>query len=495
MKLKLTNEKIKGGMKFRISPTTNLCRKKGSYLDCALNVIDTLTGRRFSEQWQYRVNKYYPKAFARGRGGMNDLGMIEALAKLLPEMSIRDRNLFFRKIEVLAGVNVIHNYYTKISLDLATKLNEHEGLILHLSNDYNMGHIVVLANLDGLPHIIDKQVQGSPFDLDDYYRDYILPHWKYIFIIEDDTYKDKLKYMRGVSEGVLEPIDQTIVSKNPLHRLPSDPHGYETDDDIDLQDEVHGNTALINATIANDEKFVTLFLTKYRANPNIQNINGWTALAVACIKGFENISNILVTNGADFNLANTFGDTPLILACLQGNKDIVKMLIDKQTNINKRNNAGQTPFFWACYNDHKDIVKMLITAEADVNIPDNMKNTPLHWACEKNNDFIVKILLEAGADVNVQDEDGKTPLHLACINGNKTIVKMLVEVVVLEENIIGGADTDIQDKNGRTPLDIATENGYTQIIKILTKTSKGGKTGKKKRRTRKQRKTKKNSLM
>jgi hypothetical protein len=438
MKLKLTNKEIKGGMKFPISREAKICKKKSSGIDCALNVIDTLTAGDFSERWGLRVNKYYPKAF-HPFNGMRPSLTIEVLKELLPDQ-LKGKKLFFRTIEVPDGqtvLDIISEYWTHIQEKPATTLNDYEGLILNFLNDRG-GHIVVLAQLEGVPHIVDQQIEESPMELRSYYDKYAeKEHWKSIRIIEDREYYDTL----GKIIGTREPHDFV------MGREPSS-GAYDENDDINFQDEETGDTALINATSEEDEKYVRIFLTEYTADPNIRNNDGMTALLVACMNGYENVSNILLAGGADANIPD---------------------------------NDSFTPLHWACYTENKDIVKILVKARADVNLRDNDGKTPLHWASDTGNKDIAKILIKKGANIDIQDNDGKTPLHLACMRTNIGVVKILVKK---------GANINIRDNDGRTPLEIAEEDSNEDIIEILTHTSKGGRT-KKGRRTKTQRKTKK----
>ena len=473
MKLKLTDKKIKGGMKFPISREAKICKKKSSGIDCALNVIDTLTAGDFSERWRLRVNKYYPKAF-HPFTGMRPSLTIEVLKELLPDQ-LKGKKIFFRTIKVPDGqtvLDIILEYWSHIQSKPATTLNDYEGLILNFLNDRG-GHIVVLAQLEGVPHIIDQQIEESPMELRSYYDKYAeKEHWKSIRIIEDLEYHDTLGKIIGTRE-----LHDFVMGREPSEAA------YHQDDDINLKDEETGDTALINATSEEDEKYVRIFLTEYTADPNIRNNDGMTALATACMNSYENISNILLAGGADANIPDNYNITPLHWACNNDNHSIVNMLLEAGANINIRDNDGKTPLSWASYIGNKDIVKILVKAGADMDLQDNDGKTPLHLACMRTKIGVVKILVEKGANIDIQDNDGKTPLHLACMSGKKSIVKILVEK---------GANIDIRDYHGQTPLEIAEDYENEGIIKILEPptASKGGRT-KKGRRTKTQRKTKK----
>jgi ankyrin repeat protein len=476
--------KTKGGMKLPINPNTPLCKNtKTSGIDCALNVIDTLTGNIFREKWKYRVNTYYPKSFNL-EDGMETAIIINVLHKLLPDQ-FEGKELFFRDIEVNDSETVrdiISQYWDRIQQKPSTALKNNEGLVLCFSNNNDDAHIVVLAKLPHVsnPSIIDQQFEESPMELDRYYYEHAEKNnWDRIEILEDGEY----------SEEVGDFIGNLVQNSSPIGRLPStEAYDEETIDDIDFQDEKTGNTALINATINNDLDAVRIFIIG-GAKPYIKNKEGMTALAIACRDNYKKIAKFLVTSTEDVivNIQDEHGNTPLHFACYNDNKTIVKMLVtDANADVNIQDKDGNTPLHLACNNDNKIIVKMLLTdANVNVNIQDKDGSTVLHWACRNGNEAIVKLIIDKlNPNVNIQDKDGNTPLHFACYWPQRRMVSMLVEGA--------NANIDVQDKNGKTPLEIAKKYKYEEIIKILTKhTSKGGRT-KKQRRTKKHRKAKKN---
>ena len=59
---------------------------------------------------------------------------------------------------------------------------------------------------------------------------------------------------------------------------------------------------------------VVRMLIEKGADPNIQDIIGWTALMKAAHKGNVEIAQILINNGADLNLKNIDGHTALYIA-------------------------------------------------------------------------------------------------------------------------------------------------------------------------------------
>jgi len=76
-------------------------------------------------------------------------------------------------------------------------------------------------------------------------------------------------------------------------------------------------------------------------------------------KGHKEISELLITKGADVNAINSVGDTPLHSAARAGHKDIVELLIAKGADVNAKDNQGRTPLWWANHRGHKKIVELV----------------------------------------------------------------------------------------------------------------------------------------
>jgi cytochrome c len=123
----------------------------------------------------------------------------------------------------------------------------------------------------------------------------------------------------------------------------------------------------------------------------IDEINGVSALYVACETGNLKLAKLLVSRGADVNLPVTWQRTPLYAANKGGHADIVKLLLSN----------GADPH-------------QLAKAQ-----------TPLHVAAENGCLQCVVYLVDAGADVNALTSNGSPPVHLAKLSGHKEVVAYL----------------------------------------------------------------------
>ena len=183
-------------------------------------------------------------------------------------------------------------------------------------------------------------------------------------------------------------------------------------------------------------------------------------LLTAARGNYELEVEALLKNGAEINAVDINGNTALMLACMKnGNVKIVELLLNNNANINIQSQYGDTAFSWACYNGNLDIAELLLKNDASVNAKGKSGNTPLMLACLNNNNVkIVEWLLKNRADMKVANEDGETPLIFACYNGNLDIVKFLIE---------NGADVNAKTKSGNTPLISICMDDKVEMAKIL----------------------------
>lgn len=117
------------------------------------------------------------------------------------------------------------------------------------------------------------------------------------------------------------------------------------------------------------------------------------------------------------------GVTALYIACESGNAALVKLLIDRGANVNLPVKWDRTPLYAAGKAEHGDIVKLLLEAGADPNQV-TKGQTPLHVAAENGCLPCVVHLVDAGAEVNALSS-GSPPIHLAKLAGHDDVVAYL----------------------------------------------------------------------
>ncbi len=129
-------------------------------------------------------------------------------------------------------------------------------------------------------------------------------------------------------------------------------------------------------------------------------------------------------------LINSFsedGFTPLSISSYFGNEDITHLLLlnGADPNISSKNGYTIYPIHSAVSANYSMIAKMLLEAGADINVVQMSGATPLHSAAFNGNIELLIVLLEAGANVHPKTEDGKTPADKAFEKGFLDIAKIL----------------------------------------------------------------------
>lgn len=149
-----------------------------------------------------------------------------------------------------------------------------------------------------------------------------------------------------------------------------------------------------------------------------------------------------LSKSANPNATDVNGDTALILACKQRHQAIVLLLIEKGSNLNKSNLKGETALYITIENKQWELTRLLIDHGADPNTVWPYRNgTVLMKVVLAGNQDIVSLLLAKGANPNCQNSVGETALFFTV--QNKGITELLIK---------HGADTNIKAADGRTLL-------------------------------------------
>ena len=231
-------------------------------------------------------------------------------------------------------------------------------------------------------------------------------------------------------------------------------------------------------------------LLKHRAEINMQDNDGWSALMRVCqhFADFSRTINCLLHNGARVNLQNSEGKTALMIACDDdGYNECIPALIDSGADLNLQDNQGRTALMIAYRNFLDQVyVKLLITNGADIDLQDNQGWTALMFAARKGlKELLIKngpdkdvqdelyaiaidmngtyyacveFLIEKGALLDMQDNEGNTALIIAYKNGDGDLFMLLVNK---------GADVNLQNKKGRSMLMIACDEQHVKCIEFL----------------------------
>ena len=233
--------------------------------------------------------------------------------------------------------------------------------------------------------------------------------------------------------------------------------------------EPDGMTAL-HWAVRNDNAQSVQLLVRAGANVNAASRYGITPLSLAATNGNAGIIQALVKAGANPNAALPDGETVLMTAARAGNPAAVRALIVAGAKVNaKEKTQEQTAVTWAAMEDNAEAVRILAESGADLNakstnlqfpefkwITSGMVSTslphggwtPLMYAARQNAPAAARALVESGADPNLTDPEGSTALMLAIVNTHFDLAAMLVEQ---------GVDLNVADTTGMTALYAAVD--------------------------------------
>ncbi|XP_013386279.1 M-phase phosphoprotein 8 isoform X7 [Lingula anatina] len=107
------------------------------------------------------------------------------------------------------------------------------------------------------------------------------------------------------------------------------------------------------------------------------------------------------------------GMTLVMLAAAKGFDDLVELLVINGANMNAKAKTGNTPLMFAAENGHLCTVAVLLALGAHINIQNGSQETALIKATKKGHNQIVKMLLENGADFSAENATGNTALKYA----------------------------------------------------------------------------------
>ncbi|KAH9888269.1 ankyrin repeat-containing domain protein [Xylariomycetidae sp. FL2044] len=236
---------------------------------------------------------------------------------------------------------------------------------------------------------------------------------------------------------------------------------------------------------------VVELLLHYGADPTAVNLNGDTAIILACKSGVNvKLIERLAQAGASVTAAAHDGMTPLHAACSRMQVTTIKKLLEMgaSESIGARiKTSRDTPLLMACKSsrfgsttehvDQPDIVDSLHDAGADIEAPDDEGMSPLMWCAFKGRCKMCERLVELGADVNAKRPNGATALHYVIIRYYRVhrswsrhedsakainLVRLLLKNgasldAALNSVLLGKERHPLRFSGGQTPLAMARE--------------------------------------
>ncbi|MCY3974115.1 MAG: ankyrin repeat domain-containing protein [Simkaniaceae bacterium] len=275
---------------------------------------------------------------------------------------------------------------------------------------------------------------------------------------------------RGNPEALFEAVRKCRID-DVKRQLPSSETG-----DINVRNREE-RTPLIEASRSGSRDIVT-FLVERKADPDLSDKGGLTALMWAARRGDEVITRILLRYGAvrslttegdntahipaflptGTNLTDEKGWTALIWACWEGHVGVVTLLLASGADTLIADKEGWTALACASYEGHVEIVRILLANGAGRTLGADQRNKALILASCRGHTEIVTQLLMYGAKPDLREEGQEPALVCASREGHKEIVGAL---------LIAGATRDLTGRSGDTALTLASHHGHTEIVTLL----------------------------
>ena len=209
-----------------------------------------------------------------------------------------------------------------------------------------------------------------------------------------------------------------------------------------------------------------------RADPNIPQIDGATALHWAAHQDDLETAQALITAGANVKATNRYGVTPLSLACTNGNAEMIALLLKAGADANAALPGGETPLMTAARTGNLGAVKALLAGGADLGAKESRrKQTPLMWAAAEGHAEVVSELIKAGANFRDRLSSGFDALLFAVREGHTGVVQALLQAGADVNDTIQPSPAAGRlpgaSKAGTSTLLLAVINGHYELASML----------------------------
>lgn len=258
------------------------------------------------------------------------------------------------------------------------------------------------------------------------------------FLLEGNLNENAVEALRAITKGS-EYLDDFIddSSFTQIHRivlglssrdleqeLLSNPH------EINIQDSM-GRTALAWAAARNDRHAIVTLL-RYRADPNIIDVQISGPLSNAAAQGHTACVKLLLDAGAQPDPPLPRGikkGGPLNVAA-RNSKDpvLVKVLLDFGADVDQCGVDGKTGLFHAAQKDDASLAILLLENGAKINIGCKTGDTPLTIAIMHNSHNVLSLFLERWHEYSVCPRlKGPHLLKVAALYGDITTIGILAD--------------------------------------------------------------------
>lgn len=232
-----------------------------------------------------------------------------------------------------------------------------------------------------------------------------------------------------------------------------------------------GRTSLNIACMLGYGELTQVLLT-HHANPNLTDRSSTTCLHAATIGGQFHIVRLLLKHGSSLLDKKGFhNETALHEAAARGLFDVVATLIDDGCDLSARLTDKRSALHLAAESGHAAVVRLIFKKSRSLGpvlltmIGGFWNDQPIHSAAFQGHPDVIETLYDLGSDLDSRQKSKETPLHIACQHGRPNAVVKLLQL---------GSDPSALEEVGMTPLHLASRNGHPIIVEILLRLNREG---------------------
>lgn len=217
--------------------------------------------------------------------------------------------------------------------------------------------------------------------------------------------------------------------------------------------DINGFTPLMNATISESDNIIKSLL-EHKADVNIQNNDGASAIHFASSDGSVSRINMLIDHGANINIMSQSGSA-LHWAAGKGCVEALKVLLSHGCDVDALSPSGLPAIFLAAVSHSDECVRMLVEANANSGFIVSGNLTVLHVCAEHGLTHAVAAIVATSTGqkcCKVLTVDGNAPIHLAAMGSHIEIMKALLPY-----------STNVLDANQDTSIDALLAEGRRRL--------------------------------
>ncbi|MBM3725835.1 MAG: hypothetical protein FJW40_10480 [Acidobacteria bacterium] len=195
-------------------------------------------------------------------------------------------------------------------------------------------------------------------------------------------------------------------------------------------------------------------LVAARADVNMAQPDGTTALHWAAHQDDLELAQLLVRSGAQVKTTNRYGVSPLSLAATNGNGAMVALLLESGADANTILPGNETVLMTAARSGKVEAVQALLARGAAVNATESWNGqTALMWAAAENHANVIAVLAQAGADLKVRSRGGFTAFLFAAREGKIAAMTALAKAGADVNDVVKTAGPGRRTLGGSGPRD------------------------------------------